>query len=141
MSKAVELAALQPLIFFDDNLKNCMDASSCSPTVRVPTLEVDVVINGDASGASLPGRSDRFLGVCRIYLKKTFDQHADTLSIWHNEKLRNMSDAPFQLFVEEFERSTKGTPVGRQRRAAGAKNEEFNKLMLFLENVLKKYLD
>jgi 5'-nucleotidase len=139
MSKAVELAALRPLIFFDDNLKNCVDASNCSPTVRVPISNEEIAINSDIVQRERPDRSEKFLGVCRIFLKKTFDQHSDTLRIWHDQNLSGLGGERFEEFTDELQRSATGTPGGRQRRAAGAKNEDLPKLMLFLENALRKY--
>lgn len=139
MSKAVELAALRPLIFFDDNLKNCVDASNCSPTVRIPAANEAIAINSGVVQEGRPHRSEKFLGVCRIFLRKTFDQHSDTLRIWHDHNLSGLGEERFEEFTNELERSATGTPGGRQRRATGPKNEDLPKLMLFLENALRKY--
>jgi 5'-nucleotidase len=138
MSKAVKLAALKPLIFFDDSLKNCVAASRCAATVRIPVLEEKVVVTLSSGGAGTK-RPDRFLGICKLYLKKSFDEHAETLRVWHDEKLNGLGDEAFEQFTGELERSARGTPPGRQRRASGARDEDFTKLMQFLESALKKY--
>lgn len=138
MAKSIELAALKPLIFFDDSSKNCADACDSTPTVQVPALEAKMttIINGDGA---LIGRRTRFMGVCRLFLKKTFDAHEPTLVQWHDEHLEALTEEKFTALVSELERSAMGTPKGRQRRAAGAENEDITKLLLFLGNLLDKH--
>lgn len=134
MSKSVELAALKPLIFFDDSTKNCADACASTPTVQVPVLEQPL-----ATVISVGDRPRQFTTVCKLFLKKTYGQHEATLLKWHDDHLGGVSDQAFAGFVQELERSATGTPRGRERRAAGAKNEDAEKLVLFLENLLKKH--
>ena len=139
MSKAVALAALKPLIFFDDDPRNCADACVSTPTVRIPVVEETVVVtlsSADGAGAKRP---EKFLNVCKIFLRKTFDDHEPALRGWQQEHLADLSDDAFDKFTAEFERSAKGTPAGKQRRAAGAKNEELTKLLLFAANLKRKY--
>jgi hypothetical protein len=136
MSKAVLLSELKPLIFFDDSVNNCAEACASTPTVRVPTEEPVKMVIALTSGVRSP---ERFLHVCRLVLKKSFDQHESTLRTWQEEKLSDLTDEALERFTAELERSAKGTPTGRQRRAAGAQNEDFIKLMQFLENSLQKY--
>jgi 5'-nucleotidase len=139
MSKAVALAALKPLIFFDDDLRNCADACVSTPTVRIPVMEEKVLMTlplTDSDGAKRP---EKFLSVCKIFLRKSFDDHEPALRGWQQEHLADLSDDAFDKFTAEFERSAKGTPAGKQRRAAGAKNEELTKLLLFAANLKRKY--
>jgi 5'-nucleotidase len=138
MSKGVELAALKPLIFFDDSPKHCEDASASTPTVMVPALETKIT-TVLASGQQQSNRPTQFLQVCKLFLKKTFDEHEPVLRQWREEHLDEVSEEAFVAIVEELERSAKGTPRGRQRRAAGAGNEDVTKLFSFLGNLLKKH--
>ena len=93
-----------------------------------------------ALSSSRTGKSpDRFLHVCKLVLKKSFDEHEPKLLKWQEEKLSSLSDEAMETFTAELERSANGTPAGRQRRAAGAENDDFIKLMQFLENALKKH--
>jgi 5'-nucleotidase len=144
MSKAVVLAALNPLIFFDDSLKNCEDASACAPTVRIPAMpkragQKKVVVAMSSAADASTNRPDRFLTVCKLYLRKNFDEHEQALRVWHDTKLAGLDDGAFDGFNGELERSAKGTPTGRQRRASAAENEDFDKLILFLENAVRKH--
>jgi hypothetical protein len=136
MSKNVVLAALKPLIFFDDSTKNCADACASTPTVRVPLVETALSVQ---PALTLRTRPQQFTAVCKLFLRKNFGQHEGTLLKWQEEHLQGMSDASFDAFVKEIERSATGTPQGRQRRAVGAKNEDVEKLVRFLENLLKKH--
>jgi 5'-nucleotidase len=140
MSKGTLLAELKPLIFFDDSPKNCADAAVTTPTVRIPVEDtVSFTFTLPPAPVYPPRQPERFLHVCKLVLKKTFDQHEPALLAWQEQKLAGMSDEAFHNFTGELERSAKGTPAGRQRRAAGAKNEDFIKLMQFLENAVRKY--
>lgn len=147
MSKAVALAALKPLIFFDDNLRNCVDACASTPTFRVPVLEekdvsfveekvIVTLPSTDGDGAKRP---ERFLSVCKIFLRSSFSEHEPALREWQQQHLMDLSDNAFDRFTDEFERSAKGTPAGKQRRAAGAKNEDLTKLLMFAANLRRKY--
>jgi hypothetical protein len=140
MSKGTLLAELKPLIFFDDSPKNCADAAVTTPTVRIPVEDtVSFMFTLPPAPVYPPRQPERFLHVCKLVLKKTFDQHEPALLAWQEQKLAGMSDEAFHNFTGELERRAKGTPAGRQRRAAGAKNEDFIKLMQFLENAVRKY--
>jgi 5'-nucleotidase len=139
MSKGTLLAQLKPLIFFDDSTKNCADACVTTPTVRIP---IETPVKSVITLSAVPGQTrspERFLQVCKLVLRTDFDAHKPALLTWHEEKLAVLSDGAFGQFTDELERSVKGTPTGRQRRAAGAKNEDVTKLMLFLENALRKH--
>lgn len=139
MSKGTLLAELKPLVFFDDSPKNCADASITTPTVRIPVDSVSFATPLAVPSAQPQRQPERFLNVCKLVLKKTFDQHEPELRMWQEEKLAGMSDEAFHNFASECERSAKGTPAGKQRRAAGAQNEDFVKLMHFLNNAVRKY--
>ena len=107
--------------------------------MRIPVLDEKVVVtlsSADGDGAKRP---EKFLGICKIFLRKNFDEHAPALRGWQQEHLTDLSDDAFDKFTAEFERSAKGTPSGKQRRAAGAKNEELTKLLLFAANLKRKY--
>jgi hypothetical protein len=83
--------------------------------------------------------SERFMHVCKLVLRKTFDEREPALRTWQEEKLTGLSDKALERFTAELERSVNGTPRGRQRRAAGTRNEDFVKLMQFLESALRKH--
>jgi 5'-nucleotidase len=123
MSKGTLLSALKPLIFFDDSLKNCTDASASTPTVRIPIEEpAKQLVIALSSGA---GRSaERFLQVCKLVLKKTFDQDEPELRMWQEGKLTGLTDEALEKFTAELERSAIGTPRGgaatRTPAASGA---------------------
>lgn len=139
MSKGTLLAELRPLIFFDDSAKNCADACVRTPTVEIPVEETMKTV---VTHASAPGRvrsPERFFQVCRLVLKKTFDEHEQALCMWQEKNLSSLTDERFDSFNDELERSARGTPSGRQRRARGSQNEDITKLMLFLEHALKKH--
>ena len=140
MSKGVELAALKPLIFFDDNPKNCADASVSTPTVRVLSPEDAMLVIAISSPLPAPdARPDKFLGVCKLFLKRTFDENEPILRQWQEDNLTSLTEEGFAKFTDELERSAKGTPVGRQRRAAAAKNDDVEKLLQFLQRLKSKH--
>jgi 5'-nucleotidase len=147
MSKAVALAALKPLIFFDDSVRNCIDACATTPTVRVPVVEevaipvLEEKVFATLSSAEGDGakRPERFLSVCKIFLRSSFREHEPALREWQQTHLMALSNEAFDKFADEFERSAKGTPAGKQRRAAGAKNEDLTKLLTFAANLKRKY--
>jgi 5'-nucleotidase len=134
MSKRIILAALNPLIFFDDNTKNCQEAAVSTPTVQVPAFCTEVIVRaGDPRDRPL-----RFTTVCKLFLKTNFEEHEKTLLEWHEAHLSEFGDDAFEAFVTELERSARTTPRGRQRRSAKAENSDLNKLLLFLENMVRK---
>jgi len=138
MSKGVVLAALKPLIFFDDSKRHCDDAAISTNTARVLPLDLPAPAQPSISPAS-EKRPEQFTAVCKLFLKKNFAPHESTLLTWHEQHLGALSNAAFQAFVQEARRSVEGTPRGLQRRASAAKNEDFSKLIIFLENLLKKH--
>ena len=138
MSKNVILSALKPLIFFDDSPKNCADACASTPTVHVPPVRV-LTVMGSPPIDKADQRPKQFTAVCKLFLEKSYGTHEATLLKWHDENLQGLNCEVYQSFVAELERSATGTPRGRQRRASGPKNEGMQKLMLFLDNLLKKH--
>ncbi len=135
MPKSVMLAIFKPLIFFDDNPKNCADASTNTPTVSVPVVEV---FTTSVTLSTTSERPERFAGVCKLFLKKNFGAHEATLTAWHDQHLHKLDQSSFSSFIEEFERSAKGTPAGRQRRSTAANDDDISKLMAFLSELLHK---
>ena len=138
MSKGTLLSELKPLIFFDDSLKNCDEASLSTSTARVPILE-KTKLRGPSSSGLLPRSPERFFKVCKLYLKRNFDKHESDLRVWQEERLSSLSDDAFEKFTDEFELSARGTPTGKERRAAGPTNEAFVKLLHFLEDLKRKH--
>jgi 5'-nucleotidase len=138
MSKGPLLSELKPLIFFDDSLKNCDDACQSTPTARVPVQEKAKLVITLSSGRAARSH-DRLLRICKLYLKKDFAKHESTLRVWQEENLSGLSDEAFENFAKELERSASGTPKGKQRRAGGEKNEDYIKLLSFLEDLKRKY--
>jgi 5'-nucleotidase len=139
MSKGMLLAELRPLIFFDDSVKNCADACAITPTVQILA---DEAVKTVVTRSSAPGRvssPERFFQVCKLVLKKTFDEHEPALRMWEEKNLSSLPDERYNSFNDELERSARGTPPGRQRRAAGSQNDDITKLMQFLEQALKKH--
>ena len=96
MSKAVALAALKPLIFFDDNLRNCADACASTPTVRVPVVEEKVVVTLSSRDRDGSKRPDRFLSVCKIFLRNSFHEHEPALREWQQEHLTDLGVATLE---------------------------------------------
>ena len=116
ISKGALLSELKPLIFFDDSMKNCDDACRSTSTARVPVLENSKLVIKLSSGT--PARSnERFFNICRLYLKKNFDERESILRIWQEEHLSGLNDDAFDKFTAELERSARATPAGKQRRA------------------------
>jgi hypothetical protein len=129
---------LRPLIFFDDSIKNCDDACATTSTARVPVEGKTKFVIALSSGA--PARSpERFFKVCKLYLKKNFENHEPELRVWQEENLSGLSDEAFENFTLELERSAQKTPAGKQRRAAGAYNDDYVKLLQFLDNLRSKH--
>jgi 5'-nucleotidase len=138
MSKRFILAALNPLIFFDDSMKNCHEAASCTPTVHVPQV-VSTASAADSSVQFNSARPERFAVVCKLFLKKDFASQEQALLQWYETHLPDLSEENFVGFVAEMTRSLEGTPAGRQRRSSSAKNSSGGKLLLFLNNLIRKY--
>jgi len=84
-------------------------------------------------------RPTQFTAVCRLFLRKEFSAHTETLLKWHEENLSGFDDSSFTAFMSEFERSAQETPRGRQRRSAKGDNSNLNKLLLFLKNMVRKH--
>jgi hypothetical protein len=59
--------------------------------------------------------------------------------MWQEKSLAGLTDDAFERFTDELESSARGTPKGKQRRAAGATNEAFTKLINFLEALRRKH--
>jgi len=105
----------------------------------VPLLEPVLILAPVTPTSVSVERPAQFATVCKLFLKKSFNEHEQTLLQWHEEHLQGLGEDSFQAFIGELARSAKGTPRGRQRRSAGATNEDAAKLLLFLENLLQKY--
>jgi 5'-nucleotidase len=138
MPKGRLLSELKPLIFFDDSLKNCDDACKSTPTARVPIeKKANLVIT--LSSGDTPHSRDRFFNVCKLYLKKDFAKHESKLRLWEEQNLSRISNSAFERLTDELERSAKGTPPGKQRRAAGENNDDCEKLLTFLDDLKRKH--
>lgn len=135
MSKKVVLDEIRPLIFFDDSPRNCAEASVSTPTVQIPVLQTTTVI----STMKADDRPGQFMTICKLVLKRSFNEHEPKLREWQNEHLDGLNDDQFTGFIGEFERSAVGTPKGLQRRAVGAQDEEISRLFSFLDSLLKKH--
>ena len=138
MSKGTLLSELKPLIFFDDSLQNCDDASQWTSTARVPVEEKARFVIALSSGVAARSPA-RFFEVCKLYLRRSFDEHEPTLRAWHTESLSALSDEALEDFTNELERSARSTPTGKQRRAVGSENEDYLKLVHFLEALKRKH--
>jgi 5'-nucleotidase len=138
MSKGTLLSELKPLIFFDDSIKNCDDASQTTSTARVPMPETAPMLIALSSGVG-PRSPERFLQICKLHLKTDFSKREPVLKIWEQENLSGLSEEAYNNLTDELERSAKGTPAGKQRRAPAEKNEDYAKLVHFLEDLKRKH--
>ena len=139
MSKGMLLAELRPLIFFDDSATNCADACGITPTVQIPVEEAVKTVVTHSSAAGRVRSPERFFQVCKLVLKKTFDEHEPALRMWEEKNLSGLTEERYDSFNDELERSARGTPPGRQRRAGGSQNDDITKLIQFLQHALKKH--
>lgn len=153
MKKQRILQHLKPLMFFDNDPKHCADAAVCTPTAHVIGLEMAGTVNGDTNGrvpVPAPAQAplittktepkSQFLLICRSYLK-TKNGSADIamLEQWFDQRMAQRETGAVDAFITELETSIKGTPVGNERPAKGAKNEKGQKLLSFLEDLERKH--
>jgi 5'-nucleotidase len=136
ITKRDVVRAFQPHIFFDDQAEHCESASQYVPTAQVLARDSD---NGghDAAPAS-PGHK-KFDHICRIYLRKDYDAASVTLASWYSENLQAGDDGWGEKVLLEFEESAKSIPIGAERRAVGEENTRLNKLLGFLDKLVRKH--
>ncbi len=115
MYKRFVLAALKPLIFFDDSKKHLADACPTTNSVEVPVLAIPETGAQPPAPSDVRGRREAFTAICRMVLKKDYSTHEPALIEWCDEHLLTAEDPVFASFIAGFSRSAEGTPVGKHR--------------------------
>lgn len=149
MNKQRILQHLKPLMFFDNDPKHCADAAVCTPTAHVIGLEMAAAVNGAVNGhvpnelplvATNADAKGNFLFVCRSYLNvKNRSGNVAVLEQWFDQRIAKREVTAVDAFIAELETSIRGTPVGPERPAKGAKNERKQKLLRFLDDLERKH--
>jgi len=127
--------AFQPQIFFDDQETYCSPASEVVPTARVPFPIAEIVAQPSIS----PEHRNRFLLICKTYLKRGVGQHQLQLEQWYASNLQTHDSASATTFLNELEESVAGTPVGKERPAKNENNEKIGKLFSFMNALIQKH--
>jgi 5'-nucleotidase len=141
MAKAEILKAFGAQMFFDDKEEYCKLACREVPTGRVlmpagqPEVEVTISIQ-PIDGAD---SQQRFLLICKSYLKNLFAPSEAELSEWYRLQLQGMPIDQRAALLDELEQSVKGTPHGSGRRAPAGQDTPATKLLTFLENLASKH--
>ncbi|MBX9602357.1 MAG: 5'-nucleotidase [Bryobacteraceae bacterium] len=132
------LGAFKPHIFFDDQELICAPASQVVPTAFVPFPVPEVLI---ACGPSAADESpkNRFLLICKGYLKGKDAEKAPIVDSWYVNNLADCDWETTEAFLDELSESIKGTPQGFERPAKGEKQSQTVKFIAFLDRLLKKH--
>lgn len=139
MAKEPWLRAFHPQIFFDDQETICKTAASVVPTARVPFPAKAVVPSTTMSRANSGDRKNRFLLICKMYLKKEIGQHTEALEQWYSTNLAECDHENATGFLDELETSVKGTPVGQERPAKGSEQQRVYRFVPFLDALMRKH--
>jgi len=134
------LKVFRPHIFFDDREDLCRSAATGVPTAQVLLPEKSLMLPA-RSQLSLVSESvkNRFLFVCRGYLRKEYGANERRLAEWYYDNMSTWPVENVDRFLEELEVSVKGTPPGEQRKATGISNSRFTKLLSFSAQLVKKH--
>jgi hypothetical protein len=141
IAKTEILKAFGAHMFFDDKEEYCKLASEKVPTSRVllprpDRTEIEVSVRLDAG--SVAGQ-DRFLFICKGYLRRAFTPNEGELKEWYRLSIQDWPGASRSGFLEELEESVKETPRGNERRASTEEDTPKAKLLTFLENLVSKH--
>jgi 5'-nucleotidase len=121
------LTAFRAHIFFDDKEEYCKAASSRVPTGQVYMPAAAFVQEEPVTVSLQPleatSHETRFVLICRKYLKSDYEESKSELLNWYQLNLAGLRSNARHDFVEELEESVAGTPKGKQRRSATAKDE------------------
>jgi 5'-nucleotidase len=137
------LTAFRAHIFFDDREEYCRAASTRVPTGQVympaATFVQEETVTISLQPSDTSSSEDQFLVICRKYLKTDYEESQPELLNWYQLNLANLRVNARDDFLEELEESVVGTPKGKQRRSASAKDQPKEKLKVFLEKLLIKH--
>jgi 5'-nucleotidase len=129
-------------MFFDDKEEYCKLASEQVPTGRVflpineqPEITINVMVETEENGVG----QDRFILICKQYLKRDFSTAETELTEWYQTKVQAWPGTNQSSFLAELEESVKSTPRGSERRAASKEDTPKAKLLSFLENLVSKH--
>lgn len=140
ITKTHVIKAFGAHMFFDDKEEYCKLAAEEVPTGRVllpvhDDREVTIKLEAEDS----PAGQDRFLLICKSYLKRDYPPREAELEEWYRLKTEAWPKAVRSNFLNELEESVKGTPRGSERRAAAESDTSTAKLLVFLENLASKH--
>ncbi len=133
-------------MFFDDKEEYCELAAEAVPTSRVLLPDeraqrlpehVEITLKLEPEGS--PEDRDRFLLICKGFLKRDYPTEEAELKEWYRLELQEWPEARRLGLLNEFEGSVKGTPAGSQRRAAADTDTSIAKLFAFLGNLVSKH--
>jgi 5'-nucleotidase len=136
------LKVFRPHIFFDDREDVCRKAATKVPTAQVLLPTETVVVTEVPPSQISPreeSRKNRFLVVCRGYLRKEYAANEGELAKWYFENLSSWPAEQADRLLDEMEISARNTPRGEQRRATGASNDRAAKLFSFVTQLANKY--
>lgn len=88
-----------------------------------------------------PDDETRFITACKSFLEIGFSELPPEIPEWYKAHVGTMSDEKLGGFLDELERSVASTPDGLMRRAGSADNSDPSKLLVFLENLIRKHRD
>ncbi len=141
MAKDPWLAAFQPHIFFDDQEAICSAASPVVPTAQVPfpiAPFAPALAAGRAQSHDL-ARKDRFLLICRGYLKRGIGRYSGVLEEWYGGNLEGCDAKTADAFLNELQGSIEMTPIGKERPSRGREDDRGGKLVPFLDSLFRKH--
>ena len=140
MAKGDVIKAFGAQMFFDDKEEYCKSISGDVPTGRVllPIREQDELTIKLEASRNLAGQ-DRFLLICRTYLKRDYGKEEAQLKEWFHVQVEPWSEPTRSDFLDELEESVHMTPPGNQRRGTAAGDNDKSKLWSFLESLAFKH--
>jgi len=146
IAKTDVIKAFGAHMFFEDKEEYCKLAAEAVPTGRVllpitgvPDRSEPVEITLKVEAAENLAGQDRFLFICKSYLKRDYPLDDAEFKMWYQMEMQGWPEAGRSDFLKEFEESVKGTPRGSERRAAAETDTPKAKLFAFLENLVSKH--
>jgi 5'-nucleotidase len=141
LPKGPWLAAFQPHIFFDDQDAICTAVSPLVPTARVlfPVVGRTALIPLLPTSTKDVAQKDRFLLICRGYVKSGTGRATKVLEDWYLKNLAACDVDTSNAFLDELEGSIEGTPIGSERPSRGGGGDREDKLLPFLDSLIRKH--
>jgi len=141
IAKTEILKAFGAHMFFDDKEEYCKLASEKVPTSRVllpfpDRTKIEVSVRLDAG--SVAGQ-DRFLFICKGYLRRAFTPNEGELKEWYRLSIQDWPGASRSGFLDELEESVKEMATGNEGKASTEEDTPKAKLLTFLENLVSKH--